>query len=133
MVYTFVGEDRLTLADGLPPDVLDSASTLAVHSLDLVRADDGVLESTALLDDEDGVALATLVLAGTFNTTAVCLHATVEDIGDFLGLVEGLAALGVRKGEGVALGQVAVGTSVDSSEGTGGKKREEKAFLIHFG
>lgn len=127
------GENRHTFAHRLPPDVLYSASTLAVHTLDLVRANDGVLESTTLLDDEDGVAFATLALAGTFNTTTVRLHASVEDIGDFLGLVKGLAALGVRKGEGVALGQVTVGASMDSSEGAGGKEREEKAFLIHVG
>lgn len=108
MVYTFSGKNQHTLADSLPPDVLDSASILAVHTLDLISADDGVLESTALLDDEDGVALATLFLAGTFNTTAVCFHTAVEDIRNLLGLVEGLIALGVRKGEGVPLGQVAV-------------------------
>jgi len=128
-----LGENRHTLADSLPPDILDSASTLAVYALDLVRADNGILESTALLDDKDGVALATFGLAGTFNATAVRLHATIEDIRDFLRLVKGLTALGLRKREGVALGQVAVGASVDSSDGAGSKKREEKASMVHFG
>ena len=109
----------LTLADGLPPDVLDCAGSEAVDTLDLVGANDGVLQGTALLDDEDGVVLAPLVLAGAGNATAVGLVTTVVGLagGDLVGLVKGDAALGLGDGE---LGQ-----------GAGGQQREEKALLIH--
>ena len=50
------------LADVLPPDIVDSAGALAVHALGLVGADDDVGERRAVLEDEDGVGLASLLL-----------------------------------------------------------------------
>lgn len=110
----------LTLADGLPPDVLDGAGSEAVDALDLVGPNDGVLQGTALLDDEDGVILASFALAGAGDTTAVGLVATVVGLagGDFVGLVKGHAAFGVGDGE---LG----------GQGAAGEQGEEKALLIH--
>lgn len=54
------------LAHGRPPHVLDGAAALAVHALDLVLANDGVLERRAVLEDEDGVAVVALVLTGAW-------------------------------------------------------------------
>jgi hypothetical protein len=109
----------LTLADGLPPDVLDGAGAEAVHALELVGTNDGVLQGTALLDQEDGVVLTALALSAAGDATAEGLVATVVGLagGDFIGLVKGHAALGVGDGE---LGQ-----------GGGGQQGEEKSFLIH--
>ncbi|KAF4254368.1 hypothetical protein CNMCM8812_008062 [Aspergillus fumigatus] len=59
-----------TLADVSPPDVLDGAGALAVDTLDLVGADNGVLEGGAVLEDEDGVLLAAFLLAGALDATA---------------------------------------------------------------
>ena len=84
VTVTFQGKS--VLADVDPPDVLDGAGALAVDTLDLVLADDGVLEGTAVLDDEDGVRVATLGLTSARNTTAVGLETTVESAGDGLGL-----------------------------------------------
>lgn len=118
-------EECHTLADGLPPDVLNGASALAVDTLDLVGTDDGVLQSTALEDREDGVAVITLGLAGTLDTTAEGLHASVVDLtlADLVGLLEGLGSLGLGQREGVAL--------VESTEGRGGQEREENSLLNH--
>lgn len=57
-------ERQRVLAHGRPPHVLDGAAALAVHALDLVLADDGVLERRAVLEDEDGVAVVALGLSG---------------------------------------------------------------------
>lgn len=81
------------LADGRPPDVGQSASTLAVDTLDLVGADDDVGDAAALLDLEDSVGVATLRLAGARDATVEHDHATIE------GLASG-NGLGSRQGRG---------------------------------
>ena len=60
----------------------------------LTLADNGVLEGTAVLDDEDGVRVATLSLTSAADTTAVGLHATIEGTRDGLSLLVGDRALG---------------------------------------
>lgn len=69
----------------------------------LTLADNGVLEGTAVLDDEDGVRVATLSLASAADTTAVGLHATVEGARDGLSLFVGDRALGAGDRDGGAL------------------------------
>ena len=69
----------------------------------LAFANDGVLEGTAVLDDEDGVRVATLSLTSAGNTTAVGLKTTVEGTGDGLGLLVGDRALGLGDGDGGTL------------------------------
>ena len=87
VTVTLQGES--ILADVDPPDVLNGARALAVNALDLfwemlvysgapyavslTFANDGVLEGTTVLDDEDGVRVATLSLSSAGNTTAVGL------------------------------------------------------------
>lgn len=92
-------------ADGRPPDVLDGAGALAVDALDLVGADDGVLEGGAVLELEDGVGVAALGLPRALDAAAVRLHAAVEGLvgGDRLHLAVRYAALGGRDGEGGTL------------------------------
>ena len=69
----------------------------------LTLADNGVLEGTAVLDDEDGVRVATLSLASAADTTAVGLHATIEGARDGLSLLVGDRALGAGDRDGGAL------------------------------
>lgn len=66
-------------------------------------SDDGVLEGTTVLDDEDGVSVATLSLTTAGNTTAVGLKTTVEGAGDSLGLLVGNGAFGLGDGDGSTL------------------------------
>lgn len=61
------------LAHVLEPDVLEVAGAEAVDALGLVCADDDVLQGCAVLEDEDGVLLATLVLVGAGAGAAVVL------------------------------------------------------------
>jgi hypothetical protein len=74
-----------------------------VDTLNLVLSNDDVLESTSVLDQEDGVLVATLSLTSAANTTAVGLHATIEGAADRLGGLEGNGTLGGGNGEGSAL------------------------------
>ena len=69
----------------------------------LTLANDGVLKGTAVLDDEDGVSVATLSLTSAGNTTAVGLKTTVEGAGDGLGLLVGDRALGLGDGDSSTL------------------------------
>jgi hypothetical protein len=87
-------QGKSVLADIDPPDVLDGAGALAVDTLDLVLADDGVLEGSAVLDDENGIRVATLSLTSAGDATAVGLKTTVESAGDGLRLGELDGALG---------------------------------------
>lgn len=96
-------QGKSILADVNPPDVLDGAGALAVDTLDLVLANDGVLEGTAVLDDKDGVRVATLSLTSAGNTTAVGLETTVEGTRDGLGLGELDIALGAGDRDAGAL------------------------------
>ena len=50
-------DGKSVLANVLPPDELESATTLAVDTLGLVLSDDDVAESGTLLKDEDGILL----------------------------------------------------------------------------
>lgn len=70
-----------------------------MDTLDLVGADDGVLEGSTVLQDEDGVRVATLLLTSAGNTTAVGLVATIVLAIDLLGGVESDRSLRVGDGE----------------------------------
>ena len=48
--------------DVLPPDIVDRASALAMHALGLVGTDNDVGERGAVLEDENGVRFARLLL-----------------------------------------------------------------------
>lgn len=74
-----------------------------MDTLDLVLADDGVLEGGAVLKDEDGVGVSALLLAAALDAAAVGLVATVKGAGDGLGRLVGDAALGGGDGQGGAL------------------------------
>lgn len=76
-----------------------------MDTLDLVLSNDGVLESTAVLDDEDGVLVATLNLTSAADTTAVGLHATIEGATDGLRSLKGDGSLGGGDGKRGALGK----------------------------
>jgi hypothetical protein len=99
-------EGQSILADVDPPDVLDGAGTLAVDALDLVLANDGVLESATVRDLEDGVLVSTLCLASARDTTAVSLHASIESASDYMGRLVGNRALGGRDGKRSTLVEV---------------------------
>jgi len=98
-------EGKRILANVDPPDVLDGAGSLAVDALDLVLSDDSVLESSAVLDEEDSVLVTALDLASAASTTAVGLHATIKGSADLLGSLVGDGALGGGDREGGALGE----------------------------
>jgi hypothetical protein len=111
-----------TFTHGLPPDILDRAGSHAVDALDLVGADDGVLESASILNPEDRVAVAAFTL-GALHSTTIGLHATIKGgvAADDFGCIKGDAALGRGKGEGEALSQVRVGRGAVKSKCRGGK------------
>lgn len=91
-----------------------------MDTLDLVGADDGVLEGGSVLEDKDGVGVATLSLASAVNATAVGLHSTIERAGDFLRGIVGNRALGGRDGE---VGALADGVAV-GGRGRGGESQD---------
>jgi hypothetical protein len=129
-------EGESILADLLPPDVLDGARALAVNTLDLVGANDGVLEGGTVLEDEDGVLVATLNLASALDATAVGLHATVEGAGDVLDTLVGDGALGSGNGERSTLLEsahgVGGGIALGSGDDGGGEKAGEDDGELHF-
>jgi hypothetical protein len=103
-----------------------------VDTLDLVSADNGVLEGGAILEDEDGVLIAAFLLAAALDATAVGLHTAVEGAADGLGGGVGHAALGGGDGEGGALVEGLVGGGImGGGKGRGEEEREEKKRLIH--
>lgn len=109
-----------------------------MDTLDLVRADDDVLEGTAVLDDEDGVRVAALFLTRARDSTAVGLHATVKGLAvDLVDLVEGDAALRVGDREGVALRELAgggLGVGAGAMRGQhAGRQGEKQAVLDEHG
>lgn len=55
---SLAGHGDGVLADVLEPGELDVAAALAVDALDLVGADDDVLDGGAVLEDEHGILLA---------------------------------------------------------------------------
>jgi hypothetical protein len=118
-------ERERVLADIDPPDVLNGAGALAMHTLDLILADDGVLESGTVLQLENGVRVASLDLTGARDATAVGLHAAIEDAGDDLDRLVGDGALGGRNGEAGAFVEAEeLGGSVGSrTSGDGCDKR----------
>ena len=114
---------------------LDGASSLAVNTLDLVLADDGVLEGTAVLDQENSVLVTTLDLTSALGTAAVGLHTTLESAADLLGCLVGDGALGGGHGEGSALlngGESgrSVGSRAGGSEANNGSDDSERE--LHF-
>jgi hypothetical protein len=141
------------LANVDPPDVLNGARTLAVNTLDLVYevlvcdsihrvvlhtlSDDGVLEGTAVLDEEDSVSVATLGLTSAGNTTAVGLQATVEStLDNHRGLV-GDRALGGRDWDRGALAKASEASgsrgSRASNDGSGEGSDSGDDSELHFG
>ena len=110
----------LTLADSLPPDVLNGAAALAVDTLNLVGADDGVLQGATILDDEDGVRVASLLLASAVNTTAKGLVLAVVGTIDLVGLVKGDRAGRVGNGEVGTTEELLCASAGLARSGTGG-------------
>lgn len=129
--------NELTLADVLPPDVLNSARTLAVDTLNLVSTNDGIAKDTTVSDDEDGVLVATLLLTGTLDTTAEGLHATIIGTLDVVRFLKGLAALGSGNGECGALVQLVEllvrRGIVRAGQSRGEEEGNEEKFLVHSG
>lgn len=77
-----------------------------MDSLNLVCADDGVLQGGPISEQEDCVFVAALGIAGAadaaavgLEAAAVCLEAAIEGSGDALGAAVGYAALGGRDRE----------------------------------
>lgn len=69
------------LADILEPDELEGAVALTVDTLRLVLANDDVLQSSALVEDEHGVGvLALALLAAGTRATVILGPLTVEDL-----------------------------------------------------
>jgi len=91
----FLLDGECILADGLPPYVLDCARAHTVDALDLVRADDHVLESSALLDLEYGIRVTSLGLASAIDAATESDHSAVELAGDDHRLAQGALASGV--------------------------------------
>jgi len=60
-----------------------------VDALDLVFADDDVLEGGSVLQEKDGIRVATLGLTSARDTTAIGLISAVKGAGDLLGLLVG--------------------------------------------
>lgn len=108
---------------------LDGTGTETVDALDLVGADDQVLQGGAVLQLEDSVLGAALGLTGALDATAVGLHATVEGARDNLGLGVGDRALG--RGDVEAVGALddlrrrsGRGSNGESAEEGGGDEVE---------
>lgn len=72
-----------------------------MHALDLILADNRILQRPAFLDDEHCVVLPSFAGAAV-HAAVVRLHAAVEDVGDDLRLREGFLALGFGEGKGEA-------------------------------
>ena len=83
-----------------------------MDTLNLIGADDGVLKSGTVLENEDGVLVTTFVLTGTLDATAIGLHASIKSAADGLGRREGHAALRGRYGEGCPLLQGVVNVGI---------------------
>lgn len=120
-----------------PPDILDGAGALAVDALNLVLADDDVLEGGTVLEDEDSVGVTALSLTSAADTTAIGLEATVEGAGDGLSRLVGDGALGGRDGEGCARSEdMTVGgagvSNTSGSEADGGGDGEDAGEELHF-
>jgi hypothetical protein len=93
-------EGQSILADSIPPDILNGASTETVDTLVLVFTNDGVLEGSTVGKEEDSVGVTTFGLTTALDTTAVGLVATVEGARDGLGSLVGDGALAGGNGEG---------------------------------
>jgi hypothetical protein len=63
----------LTLANVTEPDVLQSASTLAVNTLKLVGTNDNVGESSTVLKDENSVVRSSIGISVTSLSTVILL------------------------------------------------------------
>lgn len=101
LCFSLVKEiDCLTLADSLPPHVLDRARAQTMHTLNLILADDRVLQRAAFLDGKHCVVVAALILTSALDATVVRLHAAVKGVRDDLRFVKGLLALRLREREG---------------------------------
>lgn len=77
-------KEVLTLADITEPDVLKSAGTLAVNTLQLVGTNDDVGDGSTILKDEDSGSRSS-VLVGVASTSTVVLLVSV-----ILGASDGL-------------------------------------------
>lgn len=87
-----------------------------MDTLNLVLANNGVLEGTAGLDNEDSISTATLSLASARFATAIGLQATIEGAADSLGSLQGNRALGSRDGKASAL------VKAEELSGSGGSR-----------
>jgi hypothetical protein len=110
-----------------PPDIFDDAGTFAVHAFDLVLANNGVLKGSAVFDEKDSIRVATFSLASAADTTAVCLHATVEYTRYLLRFLIGNGALGSGNRKGSALVEVeeSIGSRGSRASGDGSHKSSD--------
>lgn len=91
-----------------------------MDTLDLILADDDVLEGGAVLEKEDGVVVAALSLTSAADTTTVGLVTTIEGARDGLGLIVGHGALGVRDGEAAGVAETEGELSLGGGQREGG-------------
>ena len=132
-------EGKSILADIDPPDVFDGATALAVNTLDLVLTNDGILEGTSILDDEDCIGVSTLGLTSARLATAVCLHATIKGTRDRLRSLKGNGSLGSGNGKRCTLVQAdeasrSIGSRASSDRGhKGGDGSSDGDGELHVG
>lgn len=82
-----------------PPHVIERTRAHAVHALAVVRPNDDIGQRSAVLDDEDGVFVASLILALAGRRAAIVhLHAAVEAASHLLRRVQVHIAVWLREG-----------------------------------
>lgn len=114
------------LTNILKPDKLKVTSTKTVHALLLVRTNDNVAKSGTVFEDEHGVLLAALALAGALDAAVVANPLGVKDLAllEVLGGAEGLGACGFGDATCVAEAGHCGGEGCEEGEKVGG---------VHFG
>lgn len=108
---------------------LKRARTKTVDALNLIRANDDVLEGGAVLELEDRVGGPALLLPGALDAAAVGFQTTVESARDDLGFLVRHGALGGRDVEAVAAldelgGRRGGGADGEGAEDGGGEDAE---------
>lgn len=98
-----------------------------MNALNLVFADDHVLECSTVGERENGVLVTALSLSSAADTTAIGLQATIEGASNHLRLLECLRALGRGNGNGGTLGKAgeAGGSVVGRACGSGGSESQD--------
>jgi len=106
-----------------------------VHTFNLILANDGVGESSAVGEDEDSIRITSLSLSSAADTTSVGLHSTVECPRDRFGGLVGHAALGGRDREAGALlhgEDIVGGRSWGGDRGSGKSQDGGDDGVLHF-